>query len=241
MITLICIATFISTLLGGLFALKFKSKLYLVLGFSAGAVLGVAFFNLFPSAIELSAKVYSARQISWITGLGFIIYLVIDRLVILLNNSRNKTNGPGSLRGTIGAFSLTLHSFLDGVAIGLAFQVSNAFGIIVATAVLVHDFADGINTANVILKENGSKRYVLKWLFADAAAPLIGAYSTFYFQLPKETLGILLALVAGFFIYIGASDFLPESHESNPKLLTLLMTLLGFITIFIAIQISGMN
>jgi zinc transporter ZupT len=241
MIILICISTFISTLLGGLFALKYQSKLYLVLGFSAGAVLAVAFFDLFPTAIELAAKVYSVRQIASITGLGFIVYLVFDRLVILFNNSRNKINGVRTLRGTIGAFSLTLHSLLDGVAIGLAFHISNAAGIIVATAVLVHDFADGINTANVIIKENGSKRYVLKWLFADAAAPLIGAYSTFYFQLPKETLGILLALVAGFFIYIGASDFLPESHERSPKLLTLLMTLLGFITIFIAIQISGMN
>ena len=238
MITLICIAAFISTLLGGLFALKFESKLYLILGFSAGAVLGVAFFGLLPDAMELAAKVYGTREVTSVIGLGFIVYLVTDRLAILINNYRNKTN-PGSLRGTIAAFSLTLHSLLDGVAIGLAFRVSNAVGIIVATAVLVHDFADGINTINVIIKEKGNKKYALKWLIADAAAPLIGAYSIFYFQLPKEKLGILLAIVTGFFIYIGASNFLPESYQRNPKLLTLLMTLLGFITLFIAIRISG--
>lgn len=239
MIILICIAAFISTLLGGLFALKYEPKLYLILGFSAGAMLGVAFFDLLPNAMALATKVYSAEQISSAICLGFIAYLVVDRSVILLNNSRSKINHPGSLRGTIAAFSLTLHSLIDGMAIGLAFKVSNAIGILVATAVLVHDFADGINTANVIMKEKGNKRYALKWLFADAIAPLIGAYSTFYYQLPKEKLGILLALVAGFFIYIGASDFLPESHERNPKLLTLLMTLLGFVTIFIAIKMSG--
>ena len=238
MITLICIAAFISTLLGGLFALKFESKLYLILGFSAGAVLGVAFFGLLPDAMELAAKVYGTREVTSVIGLGFIVYLVTDRLAILINNYRNKTN-PGSFRGTIAAFSLTLHSLLDGVAIGLAFRVSNAVGIIVATAVLVHDFADGINTINVIIKEKGNKKYALKWLIADAAAPLIGAYSTFYFQLPKEKLGILLAIVTGFFIYIGASNFLPESYQRNPKLLTLLMTLLGFITLFIAIRVSG--
>ncbi len=242
MITIICeVATFVSTLSGGLFALKFKSKLHLVLGFGAGAVLGVAFFDLLPTAMELSNKVYSPRRIASVTGLGFIIYLVIDRLVMLLSSSVNKRNSHGSLRGTIAAFSLTLHSLLDGVLIGFAFKISNAIGLIVATAVLVHDFADGINTANVIIKENGSRKYALKWLIADAAAPLIGAYSTFYFQLPKEKLGILLALVTGFFIYIGASNFLPESHTRHPKLLTLLMTLLGFITLYIAIHISGAN
>jgi len=240
-ITIICIATFVSTLFGGLFALKFQSKLYLVLGFGAGAVLGVAFFDLLPTAMELSAKAYSPRQIDSVTGVGFIIYLVIDRVVMLLSSSVNKNNNQGSLRGTIAAFSLTLHSLLDGVVIGFAFKVSNAIGMIVATAVLVHDFADGINTANVIIKENGSRKYALKWLIADAAAPLIGAYSTFYFQLPKEKLGILLALVTGFFIYIGASNFLPESHARHPKLLTLLMTLLGFVTLYIAIYISGTN
>jgi len=237
-ITLICIATFISTLTGGLFALRFKSKIYLILGFSAGAVLGVAFFDLFPTALELSAKVYSSRLISTIAGIGFIVYLAIDRLAILLSGSA-KGDGSGTLRGKVTAFFLTLHSFLDGMVIGLAFQVSVVTGGIVAAAVLVHDFADGINTSNVILKENGSNKHALIWLILNAAAPLLGAYSTFYFQLPKEKLGILLAVISGFFLYIGASDFLPESYRRNPKLLTLLMTLLGFVAIYFAIRVSG--
>jgi zinc transporter ZupT len=237
-ITLICIGTFISTLLGGLFALKLTDKLYLVLGFSAGAVIGVAFFDLLPAALALAEKAYSNAEIIGLTGLGFIIYLTVDRFVILLSSPVYKGNS-GSTRGKIVAFFLTMHSFLDGIIIGLAFQVSFFTGGIVTTAVLVHDFADGINIINVIIKEKGNKSYALKWLIVNAAAPLIGAYSTFYFHLPKETLGVILALVSGFFLYIGASDFLPESHQRNPKFQTLLMTLLGFITIFLAIKASG--
>ena len=84
-ITLICISTFISTLLGGLFALKLTDKLYLVLGFSAGAVIGVAFFDLMPTALLLASKTYSSTAITSLTAVGFIIYLTVDRFVVLLS------------------------------------------------------------------------------------------------------------------------------------------------------------
>jgi zinc transporter ZupT len=235
-IILICIVAFLSTLLGGLLALKFKSKLYLILGFSAGAVIGVAFFDLLPTSIELASKAYGVREVTAMAGLGFVIYLLLDRVVIHLN----KTNNPnsGSLRAKIAASSLTLHSFLDGVAIGLAFHVSIAIGSLVAAAVLVHDFADGINTTNVILKENGNRRNAIKWLIVNALAPLLGAWSTLYYQLPAEKLGMLLALITGFFFYIGASDFLPESQNRHPKPVTVLMTILGILVLYVAIRIA---
>jgi zinc transporter ZupT len=240
-IILICIATFISTLLGGLFALRFKNKLYLILGFSAGAVIGVAFFDLLPTSLELASRAYGIRAVTSMVGLGFVIYLVLDRIFIHLDHHKKDNASPGSMRGKIAAISLTLHSFLDGVAIGLAFHVSAAIGAMVATAVLVHDFADGINTTNVILKENGSRRNALKWLITNAMAPLLGAWSTVYYRLPAENLGMLLALITGFFFYIGASDFLPESQIRHPKPITVLMTILGILTLYIAIRIAEFN
>ncbi|WP_157682249.1 ZIP family metal transporter [Mucilaginibacter mallensis] len=239
MILLICIATFLSTLMGGLLALRFQSKLYLILGFSAGAVIGVAFFDLLPTAIELASKTYGVREITSMAGFGFVVYLLLDRLAVHFNQHKTNSNtSSGSLRGKIAALCLTLHSFLDGVAIGLAFHLSLAIGSLVAVAVLVHDFADGINTTNVILKENGSRRNALKWLITNAIAPLLGALSTLYYKLPAENLGLLLALISGFFLYIGASDFLPESRARHPKLITLFMTILGILTLYMAIRIA---
>jgi len=234
-VLLICCATFFSTLLGGLFALKFKSKLYLILGFSAGAVIGVAFFDLLPTAVELAEKVYGIRQVISMAGFGFIFYFILDRFIIHLNQYNNTSN---NIRGRVAAFFLTLHSFLDGVAIGLAFHVSIAIGGLVATAVLVHDFADGINTTNVILKENGSRKDALKWLITNAIAPMLGACSTLFYHLPSENLGLLLALISGFFLYIGASDFLPESQARNPKPVTVFITVFGILTLYIAIHIA---
>ncbi len=235
MLALIALATFFSTLLGGLFAIRFKDRLHLVLGFSAGAVIGVAFFDLLPEAIELGGSNFSAATITSIVALGFLIYLFLDRLVIL--HAHADEHGHGE-RGVLGAGSLSLHSFLDGAAVGLAFQVSAAAGAIVAAAVLVHGFSDGINTVNMILKNSGSRESAFRWLAADALAPALGIVSTFFFSLPASALGLILAVFCGFFIYIGASDLLPESHHRHPAIWTTITTALGIATIYIAVSLA---
>ena len=242
MIFFIAFATLISTLLGGFFAIKFKDKLHLILGFSAGAVIGVAFFDLLPEAINLGAGHYGASTITSITALGFITYTILDRFFFFHSHSTNehceKKHGLEN-RGVLGASSFSIHSFLDGVAIGLAFQISSAIGIIVAIAVLVHDFSDGINTVNLILKNSGTRKQAIRWLLADAIAPVIGIISTLFFSLPEATLGIILALFSGFFLYIGASDLLPESHHNHPTYLTTVCTVLGIAVLYIAIKLAG--
>ncbi len=226
MIILISIAAFIFTILGGLFALRFKDKLHLILGFSAGAVIGVAFFDLLPESIELAG---GNEKIITVVAIGFVLYLILDRFIIQHSHDS---------RGAIGASSLAIHSFLDGVGIGLAFQVSNAVGLVVTTAVLVHDFSDGINTVNMILKNDGEKRKAIKWLIIDAIAPVIGIASTMLFTLSESSLGIVLALFTGFFLYIGASDLLPESHHNHPTIWTTILTIAGMVVIYIAITLA---
>lgn len=234
MIILISLAAFVATVLGGLFALKFKDKLHLILGFSAGAVIGVAFFDLLPEAIELGG---GGKFITSMVALGFFVYLLLDRLVIL--HSHHEEELQHHHRGTLGAGSLSFHSFLDGLAIGLAFQVSANVGAIVATAVLVHDFSDGINTVNLVLKNQGKRGKALRWLAVDALAPLVGVLTASLIHIPGKFLGIILALFCGFFIYIGASDLLPESHHGHPTHWTTIMTVLGATVLFVAIHLAS--
>lgn len=237
MIFLIATATFLSTILGGLFALQLKDRLHLILGFSAGAVIGVAFFDLIPESIELASASFSATTVLSVTVLGFITYLILDRL-ILFHDHNHEDEDHHSKRGILGASSLSLHSFLDGIAVGLAFQVSNSVGIVVAIAVLAHDFSDGINTVGFILKNKGEKIKALKWLFIDAIAPVLGIFATTFFQLKEANLGLLLALFGGFFLYIGAADLIPESYHAHPTKWTTFMTILGVATLFAIIKIA---
>ena len=140
--------------------------------------------------------------------------------------------------GAFGAGTLSIHSLLDGIGIGLAFQVSPAVGIVVAVAVLNHDFSDGINTVSFIMKHHGNKALAFRWLLLDALTPLAGIVSTLFFSVSDATLGLLLALFTGFFLYIGPSDLLPESHHEHPVYMTTIMTLLGAGTLFVIIQLA---
>ncbi len=224
-------------MLGGLFALRLRDRLHLILGFSAGAVIGVAFFDLLPEALELGGQTHELSTVVAVVALGFLIYLTLDRLFFMHGHSDEEIRHPQ--RGAAGASTLSFHSFLDGVGIGFAFQVSTTVGLVVAAAVLAHDFSDGINTINMITKNGGTRRKAMQWLFVDALAPVVGVAVTLLIHVQETTLGLLLALFAGFFLYIGASDLIPESHHSHPTFLTTVMTVLGALVLYLVIRAAG--
>jgi ZIP family zinc transporter len=128
---------------------------------------------------------------------------------------------------------------LDGFGLGVAFQVSHQAGFVVAAAVLAHDFADGLNTVNVVVKNGGSKAQALRWLLTDAMAPLLGASFSLFFRLPADALGLLLAGFAGFFLYIGGLDLLPESQRAGPRWAAGTATLLGVAFLFIVTRLAA--
>lgn len=235
-IFLIAVAAFCSTLIGGFFALRLQDRLHLVLGFSAGAIIAVAFFDILPEALELAGAVYSSATIFTFTVVGFAVYLVLNRFV---PHHEHGIDGVQPLRRSAGAGSVSFHSFLDGAAVGLAFQVSTAVGAVVAVAVLAHNFSDGINTVGMVLRHGGDRRMARKWLLADAAAPVLGILSTLFFRVPEDILGLLLALFAGFFLYIGASDLIPESYHSHPVRWTTVATIAGMLALYIVIRLAG--
>jgi len=240
LLALFGVATFLATLCGGFFALYLSDRLHLILGFSAGAVLGVAFFDLLPEALELAGAQYGISSTTAVVALGFAVYLIVDRLVFLHGHSQEHEEHQHQHLGGFGAGTLSLHSFLDGLGIGFAFQVSPAVGLVVAIAVLAHDFSDGVNTVSFIVKHGGSRTTALRWLLVDAAAPLIGVAATLFVGVPGPELGLLLALFAGFFLYIGASDLLPESHHAHPKGGTTMSSVAGMAVLWAVIRLAGL-
>jgi ZIP family zinc transporter len=252
MLLIVC-AAFCATCAGGFFALRLKDRLHLVLGFSAGAVVAVALFDLLPEALELGGTAHSAPNLLGWLMLSFMLYLVLDRVKLLhrgvahgaIADPHNGAHGAiadphdGAHRAVMGAGSFSAHSFLDGVAIGVAFQASAAVGGIVTLAVLTHDFSDGINTVNVVLKNGGTRQQARRWLFMDAIAPAAGVATTLFFTVPQSAMGVALAIFAGFFLYIGASDLIPESHHAHPKFFTTVMTLFGAGVIYLSVLLAG--
>jgi zinc transporter ZupT len=243
MVVLIAALAFLATLLGGVFALRFRDRLHLILGFSAGAVIGVALFDLLPESMSLADGHYGPAMLSLFIAAGFFAYLIIDRLILLHphthhDHEQSHKDAP-STGGAFGALTLAAHSFLDGVAIGAGFQASPAVGAIVAAAVVTHDFSDGINTVAFILRGGGKVRQALPWLLLDASAPVLGAASTLLFRIPQSSIGLVLAVFGGCFLYLGASDLIPESQHAHPRAATTLMTLIGAGVLYAAVRLWG--
>ena len=128
---------------------------------------------------------------------------------------------------------------IDRPGIGLGFQVSNTIGVAVAVAVIAHDFADGLNTMSLMLAHHNTTRRALLVLALDALAPLLGALSTLFFRLPPSVLALYLGFFAGFLLYISAADILPEAHSRRRSSLTIVMTVLGAVFIFVVTRFVG--
>jgi ZIP family zinc transporter len=213
----IAAVTFASTFVGGLLALRFHDRLHLILSFTAGVLLGVVAFNVVPEIFELGVEHgldTTGAMIALVVGFLFFHSLEKFLLVHHAHESQYSSHRHPHL-GVLSALSLIGHSFMDGMAIGLALQVSSAVAAAVAVAVIAHDFCDGLNTVSLMLAHRNSRRRALGMLFLDAVAPVAGAASTLAFQLPPSALLLFLGFFAGFLLYIGASDILPQAHSGN--------------------------
>lgn len=199
------VAASASTLAGGLLALRFSARIVLVLGLVAGVVLGVALFDLLPEALSLAANRWSPRAVMGWVALGIGGYMVVDRE---LAQARRL---PARWRAELAPGALTLHSFLDGLGIGLAFQVDAKAGWLVAAAVLAHDLADGVNTVSLCLAAR-RQRAARRWLAINGAAPLLGVVAGRSVAVAPAMLAPVLALFGGVFLYIGAVELVPRSR-----------------------------
>ncbi len=214
---------------GGLIALKNRDKLNLSLGLTAGVLLGLVAFDLLP---EIYSGVKSTNlDIIWpMTALivGFLGFHVIEKAILIHHNHEsNYSEHHHPHVGLASAFALIGHSFLDGLSIGLAFQINSTVGLVVSIAVIGHRFVDGFNGVNIMLINKNKTNQIRRVLWLLAVAPILGALIGWVISLPESALIIYLGFLSGFMLYIGASDILPEAHRKNSSKTTILATFLG--------------
>lgn len=240
MFLLILATTFLSTFAGGMVALKNSDRLHRILGFTAGVLLGVVAFDILPEIFRLSSASKLQPEPAMIAlVVGFLMFHIAEKLTIIHHVHELEYGDHHHPRvGILSALALSGHSFLDGVGIGLAFQVNPGVGLAVGIAVISHDFADGLNTASLMLANHNTRRRTVALVVLDAAAPILGAASTWLFKLSDPYLLLYLGFFAGFLLYIGASDILPEAHSHHSSTGTIALTVLGAAFIYLVTRVS---
>jgi ZIP family zinc transporter len=218
------LCTVVSTLIGGLTALRLRGHLETVLALSGGVVVAVALFDVLPEAID---GIHDSRRVTTLVAAGFLLFFFFQRALVLHHRDDADEARAHHRVGALGAGALSVHSFIDGLGIGLAFGINTLTGLLVFTAVVSHDFADGLNTVTFVLRQHGSRRQALRWLAADASAPFFGAIVGSAISISDRGLAYVLAVYAGFFLYVGASDLLPAAHARTSPL-RVALTFAGF-------------
>lgn len=228
-------STFVSTLLGGLFGLRHKDRLHRILGYTAGVIIGVIAFDILPEIFGMLRENNldsTAPMIALVAG--FLLFHIVEKSILLHHGNEEEYGEHYHPHvGIFSALALSAHSFLDGVGIGLGFQVDTKVGIAVAIAVIAHDFSDGLNTVSLVLMHKNESRQAIKLLIIDAIAPIAGALSATLLHVSEKGLVIYLGFFAGFLLYIGASEILPEAHSKKSSYTTIALTILGVFFMYV--------
>lgn len=237
---LLSLAAFLSTFGGGITAIKNSKRMHYILGFTAGVILGVIAFDILPETFALAQKHHIDPTKPMIAlVVGFLLFHIIEKS-LLIHHAHEHEYGKHKHPqvGIMSALALSGHSFLDGVGIGLGYQIDPTVGVAVAIAVIGHDFADGLNTVSLMLSHKNPIKRATKFLLLDAIAPVLGAFSTLFFTLSDVNLVLYLGFFAGFLLYIGASDILPQAHEENSSRRTIALTVLGAAFMFVVTRFA---
>ena len=234
-VLLTAVATFVSTMAGGLVALRTTTHIGVVIALGAGVRIGAAFFDLAPESARLLGSLDSAML--W-AGIGFLAFYILERLTLLhVGHEHGQVLDRHEHVGILGAGGMSVHSFLDGVAIGAAFHAGTEIGLVVAVVVVLHDFSDGIGTVAILLANDATRRTAFRWLVADAVAPMAGALLAFALTVEGEVLGALLGVFVGFFLYVGGAELLPEAHRKERSGWVMIATVVGAVFIYVATRV----
>lgn len=222
------------SLIGGLFLLFNEKKTlkysHFLAAFAAGTLLGTVFFDLLPEAVHEGEEVGSEINIFIWTLVGILGFFLLERFIHWFHHHQHEFEEE-PVKPTIPLIILgdSVHNFIDGVVIAATFLVSIPLGIVTTLAVAAHEIPQEIGDFGILLHKGLKRKKVLLVNIGSALTAVVGALISFWVgERIEASLPILLAITAGFFIYIAASDLIPEIHHENRKGFAIVETVLMF-------------
>jgi zinc and cadmium transporter len=222
---------------------KLMHKLsFSLVSFAAGALLATGFLDTFKEAIELEG----VNILIWVT-IAFAAFFIIERLFVFVHHhgeeNPNAVKDEMRLPTPFLLFGDGMHNFIDGISIATSFLVSFPLGLVTTTAVFVHEIPHELGDFGILIHKGYARRKVILFNALTGAAAIFGAILAFYVgSFFERIIPIMLAITTANFIYLSATDLLPEIHSKAKKSLALSETfffILGIVLIWGLIQVLG--
>lgn len=232
---IVSLAAFASAMTGGWLAIRAVRYVGMIIAVGAGIRIGAAFVDLIPEAVEHLGSLDDAML--W-TAVGFLAFYAVDKVTNLHvgHETAAELDHDSSAHqhiGVVGAAGMAIHSFLDGVALAAGLAVGGGIGTVIATVVVVHRFSDGIGVVSFLAAAGAPRTTTFRWVTLVAVAPVLGVVLGAFVSVPDAALGAILGFFAGFFLYVGAAELLPEAHRRGRSRFVVLATLGGAAAIYL--------
>jgi len=224
----VTLVSFISLI--GALTLVIKEKilnnvLFSLVGFSAGALIGGAFLHLLPEALSQTNSVVIFLYVI----LGFTLFFLLEKILYWRHCHEGKC--PIHMFTYLNLIGEGVHNFIDGLIIAASFIISVPIGIATTIAVISHEIPQELGDFSVLIYGGFSKFKALFWNFISALTAVFGALFSYFFITYVENIASpLIPFTAGGFLYIAASDLIPELHkqpEFKKSVLSFILFLIG--------------
>lgn len=212
--------------------------LMILVAYSAGTILGAALFDLLPEAVEL---VDEALVFPLIAS-GFVFFLMLERMIYWyhghghVHEFENSIDAPTEGFAYLNLIGDFIHNFIDGMIIAAGFANSFSVGLASAIAVAFHELPQEMGDFGILVYAGIERRKAVIYNFAAALSVVVGGvFGSFFITVVEELSGWMIAFSAGAFIFLSASELIPEMHEENDRgkaVIQLFVLLLGMASIY---------
>lgn len=224
-VTVVSLISFVGVIFIGLKESLLRRIVMALVGFASGTLLGGAFFDLLPEAVNM---INPPITIFYFVTLGIIVFFCIEKFLYWRHCHEEECQVH-----TFAYISLVgdgVHNFIDGMIIAATFVIGFELGFITTLAVISHEIPQEIGDFGVLIYGGLSKRKALTYNFISALTAILGAIVTYYVVYLRSNYTLLVPFAAGGFIYIAATDLMPELHKKShagESIIQLLSILLG--------------
>lgn len=196
--------------------------------FAAGVLITVSMLGLLPEAVD-----YFGEDAFVVALIAFLAAFLFDHVILHLHHHNN--GKAKSIESSVPLVILgdTIHNFIDGVAIAAGFMVAPGLGLITALSTLLHEVPHEISDFGILLRAKWPKKNILMVNIISSSVTIVGAFFVYFFAGEIGIIGKLLAVSAGLFLYLGASDFLPQISEDKKNIKRNIIPLIAGVVIML--------